>query len=533
MPDVVLGLQNGRAVNLLPLKIVVAVVALAAASLAFRPDASIVHRPIVEDGYYSLTVARNLAMGRGMTVDGKSLTNGFQPLFTLITTPIYIFTANDRIFALRIVLALHLCFYLATAFLLSKILRDAIDRQTQMRYSAFAWWVILIFISSVLVFVVSFNGLETGFLLFMYALAWRIYQTTHLDGWGTLVGYGIVLGLLALTRIDALAFLLVLSIYELLFHRGIKFTGRISRAAVLNVVAFLVSSPWWLFNKLNFGSFMPTSGNAYRSWISFADLAGPAGSQRVDESVSALLRVAMPIFYLGQNTYEGTPANYVRGALILVLVIFLLVRRRDLSRWFEPKEASYRPMIHAMKFSSILLLTVLLLALSYTLSFSAVWFYTRYYSPLLLVSISLLGTAAALLAIRFPRVLNTFAAILALPVLWVIVSLHTGRFQSEYINDQLRLVTSHVPPTEWVAGFQTGTLGYYRDNVLNLDGKVNPRAVEYRSNILSYVEENHIRWICDAQRDLSANLHDALALNGWQRVDSSGQFLLYHKEYLR
>ena len=40
--------------------------------------------PLTEDGYYSLSVARNLAAGKGMTIDGANLTNGFQPLFTMI-----------------------------------------------------------------------------------------------------------------------------------------------------------------------------------------------------------------------------------------------------------------------------------------------------------------------------------------------------------------------------------------------------------------------------------------------------------------
>lgn len=519
-------------VHLRLLKVMIAVVALAAGSLALRPDSSIVHRPIVEDGYYSLTVARNLAIGRGMTVDGKTLTNGFQPLFTLLTTPIYIFVANDRILALRFVLALHLFFFLATGYLLSKIVKDAIDRQTPMNQSPFAWWVIVIFCSSVLVFVVSFNGLETGFLLFMYTLAWRIYQTTNLEGWANVAGYGVVLGLLVLARIDALVLVLVVSIYDLLFRRATPFLRRLARVGVLNCVTFLVSSPWWLYNKFNFGSFMPTSGNAYRSWISISDLSDPVAAQRLHESTSALLRTLMPIIYLGQNTYEGPSANIVRGALLLLLIIFLLVRNRDLRRWLEPKEASYRPMIWAMKFGSILLLAVLFLACSYTLSFSAVWFYTRYYSPLLLLSIPLIGVAVAFLAIRFPRVFNVAAVLVALPLLWVIVSLHLGKFQSEYINDQLHLVESHVPQLEWVAAFQTGTLGYYRNNVLNLDGKVNPKAVEYRGNILSYVEESRIRWLCDARRDLNANFGEALDRGGWQRIDSSGSFLLYHKDYL-
>ncbi|HXV23893.1 MAG TPA: hypothetical protein VED46_06515, partial [Alphaproteobacteria bacterium] len=61
-------------------------------------------KPLVEDAYYSLSVARNLADGKGFTVDGEQLTNGVQPLFTIISTLSFIVTGGD-IEALRIQLA--------------------------------------------------------------------------------------------------------------------------------------------------------------------------------------------------------------------------------------------------------------------------------------------------------------------------------------------------------------------------------------------------------------------------------------------
>jgi hypothetical protein len=38
-------------------------------------------------------------------------------------------------------------------------------------------------------------------------------------------------------------------------------------------------------------------------------------------------------------------------------------------------------------------------------------------------------------------------------------------------------VADHLDETHWVAAFQSGTLGFFHDRTLNLDGKVNPEAL--------------------------------------------------------
>src|SRR5438128_4694022 len=53
--------------------------ALATLSLALRPAGSVFLIPLSEDGYYAMAIARNIAAGRGITIDGVTATNGFQP----------------------------------------------------------------------------------------------------------------------------------------------------------------------------------------------------------------------------------------------------------------------------------------------------------------------------------------------------------------------------------------------------------------------------------------------------------------------
>ena len=68
---------------------------------------------------------------------------------------------------------------------------------------------------------------------------------------------------------------------------------------------------------------------------------------------------------------------------------------------------------------------------------------------------------------------------------------------SGYYHEQLRLVEEHVPPAEAVCAFQSGTIGYFRDRVVNLDGKVNGEALRRRGDLQAYVAERGVNWFCD------------------------------------
>jgi hypothetical protein len=54
-------------------------------------------------------------------------------------------------------------------------------------------------------------------------------------------------------------------------------------------------------------------------------------------------------------------------------------------------------------------------------------------------------------------------------------------------------VAENVPETTWVGAVQTGTLGFFHDRAVNLDGKVNPDALRARMN------EGIPRYVVDAR----------------------------------
>ena len=357
----------------------IGVLALAALSLALRSDATVFLKPFSEDGYYSLAVARSMAAGHGMTIDGVTLTNGIQPLLTVIQAGLFWLAHGNDLLALRLVLILYWLLYLGTGALLGWIaamaLPDPEGRATRALTTA------LIYLGASYLFLHHFNGLETGLLLFLLAAAWRYQQAGAAESWPGLALFGALLGLAVLARIDASFLVVCLAIAELWRWRRRSLIRGLARAALLGAMALLVSAPWWTYNILVFGSPMPISGTATQSWA--------IDGFRFGWFLWGLAMGAFPWLFGGEA--EGTLLNIIRlplyaGGLWLLWRVYrrLPAETRD--------------------FALALGAAVILLGFYYWLSSIAYWFYSRYLTPAALPVALGLGLAAAeLLRAPAPR----------------------------------------------------------------------------------------------------------------------------------
>ena len=125
---------------------------------------------ITEDGYLMLTVARNFALGLGLSVsNGEIATNGVQPLATfLYSTPYYLTEANKT----HALLGIHLISALVSLMGAYAIFRFAqlmlANEENASRYAALA--AVIWFLSPVMLRH-TMNGLETGlYSLFVFLL---------------------------------------------------------------------------------------------------------------------------------------------------------------------------------------------------------------------------------------------------------------------------------------------------------------------------------------------------------------------------
>src|SRR4051812_50229191 len=101
-----------------PAAAVVGAVTLAATAVMCAAPAARLARVLpVEDGFYTLSVARQIGIGGGITIDGHTATNGFQPLWAFLVAPLAALTGGDRIGTLRLALVLSPLLWLGLIFL--------------------------------------------------------------------------------------------------------------------------------------------------------------------------------------------------------------------------------------------------------------------------------------------------------------------------------------------------------------------------------------------------------------------------------
>jgi hypothetical protein len=526
------------------LAVVLAVILLA---LAFRPAAHVYDMPMTEDGYYALSVARNLAAGKGLTIDGANLTNGFQPLFTLLQGGAFWLAGGDEILAMRLVMALGWLFHVGGALLVAAIARDAWPaRRGAAERSLRAATAAFLYLASPLMLNHAYNGLETGCVMFFYAAIARWMQLGHDRSWSGLAGMGALVGLLVLARIDAAFMAVALGLNELRrsWPRGV--VTMIGRGATLGLAALVVSLPWWLYNTLYFGSPMPTSGTAQQAW----------GLEwlRLEHAEWALRLVLFPWLFAG--AHEGTigidvpiPAapGYMTMTLIgfartLALVTIAIVLWRALRGRSEPVAENFverERQRRTLEFAACFALAFSGLFVYYALSFIAYWFYYRYFAPVALVAFVVVPIILARYLSGRPRspVAVAVGAVLALQIAVLAGLAQTGRGLggNTVYHDQVALLREHVPAEASVAAGQSGTLGYFRDRVVNTDGKVNRDALAYQDRMWEYLRERNIQWFVDwpfyinkyLGVPLDANGLPAAEGNGWRRVAERNYFYLY------
>jgi hypothetical protein len=97
------------------------------------------------------------------------------------------------------------------------------------------------------------------------------------------------------------------------------------------------------------------------------------------------------------------------------------------------------------------------------------------------------------------------------------------------LAEQVSLVREHVPVGDVVGAAQSGTLGYFRPRVLNLDGKVNAEALRHRGRMPAYLASRDVHWFCDWRDTVPEYIGDRPEEHGWMLVATRGRSVLYHR----
>jgi hypothetical protein len=464
-------------------------------AVLLRPIGVIDKLFIPDDTYYTLTIARSLAHGRGPTVDGHTLTSGFQALLGFLMVPVFWITDNPDT-ALRVDLALLVVVDTLTIVVVAWVAYRVAGRVASV--AAAALWAI-----SPVAVSMALGGLETSLaILFEIGLVavWMWANDLPSTGrppasnpsTGRWIVVGVVAALAVLARIDTLFLVALLGGVQL--WRGPRrplIPGGVAGAAVL--------APWWIYCAVTFGTPIPTSGAAAHELATIRPFAGEGLAQVAGAVIGGPFDVWRSLRdWLNDHSVAGV---VVFWALVLGLLLVAVWWARG--RAFPELAVATLP-----AFAAGLLL--------FYAWFGVGFYFMRYLAPVALVATLMIAVGVARVwRARERWRIPAFAATAVVLVIGVVAALRADTHNLTATNapelsfdsvtgyrDPARVAVA-IPPAGSVLGaWQSGAFGYYagdRITVVNLDGVVNPDAADAARDgrTAFYIRDRDIGWLAD------------------------------------
>jgi len=472
--------------------LVAGVVLLAQLLIAWSDAELLLAKVLPDDAFYYFGTARHIAAGQDVTFDGRTITNGFHPLWMALLAPVYALAGKGSL-PIHLALTLSALLNVGTGVLVFSSVRRVAGNAWAGFISAAA------FLLNPAVMLETLNGLETALSLFAFAAVFAFYRL-RLAGPGaaraplsTYLVLGGLAGLTCLARTDN-AFLVALIGLALAWQGRARMAGRLTIAALAGAI---VLAPWFAWSWLALGTPLQSSGSAMpsilRDLYATSIRAGTLTAARaLDYFVGGAVRGAVMAF------------SYYAGVSLLVVILGIgvwrvLRPRLPASRWGEVL-APVSP--YLLPIAAVLI--TLLIHTVYR------WYpRTWYFAPAALVFALPVGPALAGVAgkirggLRRPR---TWAAALALLVgaIFLAQGIKAWRagiypWQASFLAGA-RWVQENTAAGERVGAFNAGILGYYGDReTVNLDGVTDPaaqRAIHER-RLAAYAQERRLRYVID------------------------------------
>ncbi len=470
---------------------------------------------LYDDSFYAFEIARHIANGDGATFDGINPTNGFQPLYVGLLVLVYAAAGSDPITPIYIALTLLALFTAATAYLLFLIIRRYV--WVPIATATAALWMF-----SPVVTKQTANGLETAISTFMLALALWFYlsrvrsviaDASKQLSLTTAATLGVIMGAAMLARVDLAIFVMAMALDALLVARRThaKVVAAVLVAAVCSVGVYL---PWAIYGVAAVGSPFQESGTATRflsiAYASFFNLgaanvaeSGPSLGFFWDHIVHSLsvLKVTPGVHVVFRSlervgiASNPAVANVIANVLGMVALVGFV--------WWARRQRKHDDGRGELGFT--LLYAVLMLA-AYSFYIFGVFFFTRYYYPVLFIAtiylaLFLKDLTGAVRWSRVPRRVLVPATVAYLTVFgYMGVNAGFRSVPTYFFYDVSTWVNENVPEDQTIGVFQSGAIGYLsKHRVINLDGKVNHGALTalQEDRLRAYVDNSDIDVIID------------------------------------
>jgi hypothetical protein len=463
-------------------------------------------KPIGEDGYYMLTVAWNLAVTgvHGFTYNGNIETTGVQPLAVIvyagIAKLIALFGLDKDSFVRSVIFfqgLLHTIWALSIGQLCNMVRLRLRPTHLHLGTLDFAALPALAYPA----FRLFTYGLETGLylLLFTLFLQYILRNKDRLEERPLLLG--VFVGVVGLARID---FVLIIGLVLM----GALIAGKVRVAKMLpaGLIAAIVLCPWFYYCYSVTGVALPSSAGAQAGMLDANNT-----SVRIASGFSALLDQFVP-WIAASSRVEMT----MIGCMVFLAGLAYVFVNKRFSDLIKPLT------LWPIGITAIALVVV---AGIYLITISAAHFYSRYF-----ILISVISYVCVSCALQTQKEVVTLALIcLCLFSFQSYLAFHSGRVGNTHALAAGAIASKFPQPTQ-VGMFQSGVTGFYNQNVFNLDGKLDHRALEKLRNgrMLDYVNERKIGAVCDWPSYIDASFKERSGF-----VEADAKLTPFHVCYVR
>jgi hypothetical protein len=427
-----------------------------------------------DDAWMVAAIARNFALGRGISADGVYPTTGFHPLYPLTLGALpYLLWPHDLAWGFRANLLLCALLNGLAALPLYTLLRRYVAQRLALAGVA-------LFALNPLLVRYSVNAMETSLaLLLLLTLAWA-WATLDRSRPSTALALGVLAALSTLARLDTALFGAAIGLIWIL-DWGAPIQNpkpKIQNPLLYAATAALLLLPYFARNYLVTGSLTPSSGRALAYMHSYAESF-------------ALGSGAQIAFYQSLLDLAWLPSA-AAGAAAIILAL-------GLGWWLIPRDQR-RVAAPALLYTAIL---------TFYYAYVQAQGQPRYYVGVSVLLLLPLALALEGLGQRFGL---RRAAWVAAGLLVLSLALNTVAPLREYAERArrpqaqpamyaaARWISANLPSDAVLAARNSGIYQYYSGRlVINIDGKLNYEIVPVleRRGLLDYLRANRVDYLVD------------------------------------
>jgi hypothetical protein len=444
-------------------------------------------RPLSEDGFYSLKVAWNIGRGEGIVYNYSQPTTGIQPLYVFVASVLsYVnkIFGGDKFTFLRMIILLSGILSLIFAFVIKRVAQKilpSIDQRYLFNIS------ILLVLFNFKIFLNLFNGLETGLYLVLLGLCINYsyhFFSLNLSNKSKIL-FGLLIGITSLARIDfiiiAFAFIISLAILKKI---------SVIDSLIIFLVALTVVSPWFIYVYSVQGSFIQSSA-LVQSAVQTAEIG-----YRIDQFFFSITSNIVPFYH------TGLTQTILFYPVALLILIFLSKFQMDNIKliWYTEITRSW-------------LIGLITISVIYLLFAAQPFFYFRYLSIWSTVTLPFVAIIITQWLSKKSKKIFYFIVIATSLFFFANVFYY---FHCPKVVSGLALrpsfIQKYLNNNNKIGMAQSGISGYFFDNVVNLDGKVNTEALTAikSDNLFEYISKEKIDVLMEWEEWFDLFLKDSI-----------------------